>query len=482
MEKVLKNLTPHRFFDAFEEISAIPRPSLKEERIAAYIENFALTRGLYCVKDEAHNVFVRIPATAGRENDPAILLQGHTDMVCEKNEGIEHDFDKDGLELYIDGDFIKAKGTTLGADDGVAVAMMLAAMDGEFESHPVIECLFTSAEEIGLIGAGAFDYSLVTARRLLNLDSAEEGCITVGCAGGVRSSASFVGEISPFGGECLKITVKGLIGGHSGEDINKGRHSANDVIARILRSLLLSDGIRLVSINGGGKDNAIAREASAVITTEDAEKITAKVEALASAMKTELAACDSGMTVTVEPEDADLAFSSEFTAAVLGCACGVTTGIIKMSAQIEGLVEFSRNLGVIATEDGMSKRKVELVWSTRSPSEAQLDSGEEEITLTAGLCGADEIKHYNRYPGWNYPGESALCDSFCKHLEELIGKEPTRMILHAGLECGLIKAAIPDMDIISVGSDAIDIHSPDERLGIASTVRLCEVVRRVLAE
>ncbi len=482
MEKVLNNLTPHKFFDAFEAISAIPRASLKEERIAAYIENFALTRGLFCIKDEANNVFVRIPATEGRENDPAILLQGHTDMVCEKNEGVEHDFDRDGIEMYIDGEFIKANGTTLGADDGVAVAMMLAAMDGEFESHPEIECLFTSGEEIGLIGAGKFDYSLIKARRLLNLDSAEEGTVTVGCAGGVRSSAIFTGEVSPFGGECIRITVKGLIGGHSGEDINKGRHSANSVLVRLLRSVVLSDSVRLVSINGGGKDNAIAREASAVIAAEDCEAVAEKINALVEAMRPELSECDREMTVGVEPAEADLALSLEFTASVIGCAAAVSTGVMKMSAQIEGLVEFSRNLGIISTADGISKRRVELVWSTRSPSEAQLDSGEEEITLTAGLAGADEVKHYSRYPGWSYPGESALADSFAKHLGDLTGKKIEKIILHAGLECGLIKAAIPDMDIISVGPDAIDIHSPDERLGIPSTQRLCEVVRRILAE
>ena len=260
MTNVLKDLTPKKFFESFEAISAIPRKSLDEERIADFLVNYANERGLFCIRDDANNVFVRVPATKGRENDPAILLQGHTDMVCEKNEGVEHDFDKDGLDLYIDGDFIKARGTTLGADDGVAVAMMMAVMDGEFESHPTVECLFTSAEEIGLIGAGAFDYSNVTARRLLNLDSAEEGCVTVGCAGGVRSSGIFKGERTSFEGECVSITVKGLLGGHSGEDINRGRHSANIVLMRFLRALCLKEDIRIVYIAGGGKDALLGVE------------------------------------------------------------------------------------------------------------------------------------------------------------------------------------------------------------------------------
>ncbi len=482
MGKVLTDLKPRKFFDAFEAISAIPRASLKEEKIAAYIENFATEKGLWSYKDEANNVFVRIPATKGRENDPAILLQGHTDMVCEKNAGVKHDFDSDGIEMYIDGEFIKANGTTLGADDGVAVAMMLAAMDGEFESHPEIECLFTSGEEIGLIGAGKFDYSLVKAKRLLNLDSAEEGTVTVGCAGGVRSSVRFEGNISECEGKALRITVKGLVGGHSGEDINKGRHSANDVLIRLLRSVVLSDGVRLSQLSGGGKDNAIAREATAVIVSENAETVCAKTVELADAMRNELCEEDRGMTVKVEEVASDRAFDLETTKKIVGCAAAVRTGVIKMSAQIEGLVEFSRNLGIMESATKGDVGEVELVWSTRSPSEAQLDSGEEEITMTANLCQARETEHYSRYPGWSYPGESKLADSFAKHLGDLTGKKTEKIILHAGLECGLIKAAIPDMDIISVGPDAIDIHSPDERLGIPSTERLCEAVRRILAE
>lgn len=478
MANVLKDLTPKKFFDSFEAISAIPRKSLDEKRIADFLVEYASARGLFCIRDEANNVFVRVPATKGRENDPAILIQGHTDMVCEKNDGVEHDFDTDGLDLYIDGDFIKARGTTLGADDGVAVAMMMAVMDGEFESHPTVECLFTSAEEIGLIGAGAFDYTNVTARRLLNLDSAEEGCVTVGCAGGVRSCAVFEGERTPFDGECVSITVKGLLGGHSGEDINRGRHSANVVLMRYLRALCLKEDIRIASIAGGGKDNAISREATVTVVVSDADAVIAKVNALAAAMRTELAKCDEGMTVTAVKAEADAAYSADFTRRLIGACTAVTTGVIKMSAQIEGLVEFSRNLGSFKMIDC----GVEVVWSTRSPSEAQLDAGEEEITLTASLCGAASVKHYHRYPGWSYPGSSALCDSFCKHLRDVAGIEPTRIILHAGLECGLIKAAIPDMDIISAGPDEIDIHSPDERLGIPSTQRLCEVVRRILAE
>ncbi len=480
MSNVLSGLAPNRFFKYFEEISAIPRMSLHEEKIADYVESFAKERGLFCVRDAANNVFAVKEATKGRENDPAVLLQGHTDMVCEKNAGVDHDFLTEGLKLYIDGDFIKAEGTTLGADNGVAVAMMLAALDGEYTTHPRIECLFTSGEEIGLVGAGAFDYSLISARRMINLDSAEEGFVTVGCAGGVRSSVEFCGEADGVADKCISISVKGLIGGHSGEDINKNRHNANAVLFRILRSLSFKFGVKLASAVGGGKDNAIAREASAVISAENTEEVKAEAVRLAECIRAELAPCDSGYNVTVSDASSAKTFSEDLSKRIIGCASGVRTGIIKMSAQIDGLVEFSRNLGIVSVsaEDGHA----ELIWSTRSPIEAQLDSGEEEISLTAALAGAANVKHYNRYPGWSYPGSSDVCDLFCEAFGKVLGRDASRLILHAGLECGLVKNAIPDMDIISVGPDEIDIHSPDERLGIGSTQRLCEIIRIMIEE
>lgn len=476
MSNVLSSLTPTRFFKYFEEISAIPRMSLHEEKIADYIENFSRSRGFYCVRDKHNNVFVRMSATAGREQDPAILLQGHTDMVCEANEGTDHDFLTQGLELYVDGEYVRAKGTTLGADNGVAVAIMLAALDGEYPSHPELEFLFTSGEEIGLVGAGAFDYSLVGARKMINLDSAEEGFVTVGCAGGVRSSSEIEGTLSENTSPCLTFTVKGLIGGHSGEDINKNRHSATSLVFRLLRSLALREKIRLAAVNGGDKDNAIAREASATVACEDTERIKTLLSCLAEEIRSELGESDKGFVLNITDDSSDTAFDSDSTQRIITLGSSVGTGVLKMSAQIEGLVEFSRNLGSVKTEGA----RVCFVWSTRSPKEGQLDSGEEEITLLANACGAVNTKHYNRYPGWNYPGESALCDSFCAAFDKLYGKKINRLILHAGLECGIVKNAIPDMDIISVGPDEIDIHSPDEKLGIPSTKRLCAVIAEMM--
>lgn len=479
MQYKLQGFEPARFFHYFEEISAIPRASLKEEKIADYLVNFASERGLFCVRDEANNVFIRIGATKGREGDPAILLQGHTDMVCEKNAGTVHDFDTQGIDLVINGDVLSANGTTLGADNGFAVALMLAILDGECSSHPTVECLFTSGEEIGLVGAGAFDYSLITARRLINMDSAEEGCITVGCAGGVRSDIVLTAdrEETPKELSALSVSVSGLFGGHSGEDINKGRSSANTLLGSLLKSLRDTLPFRIISVSGGSKDNAIAREAQAVVCVSDAEAAKSVLLSAWENLRASLSEADAGASLSVEAASVSPSFPEGFTDRVLTAWCGVRTGVIKMSEAIEGLVEYSQNLGILST----SESEVMFTWSIRSPNEPQLDEAEKKISVLAEQCGATECRHYNRYPGWSYPGESALADEFERAYRSISDKETGRIILHAGLECGIIKGAIPDMDIISVGPDTYDLHSPDERMIISSASRICETVKRIIA-
>lgn len=479
MEYKLKNFEPSRFFHYFEEISAIPRASLKEELIADYLVNFAAERGLFCVRDEARNVFVRLPASEGREGEPAILLQGHTDMVCEKNAGTVHDFDTQGIDLVVEGDVLSANGTTLGADDGFAVALMLAILDGECPSHPTVECLFTSGEEIGLIGAGAFDYSLITARRLINMDSAEEGCITVGCAGGVRSDVTLSAsrEETPDTLSAVSISVSGLFGGHSGEDINKGRASAITLLGTLLKALGEVLPFRIVSVSGGTKDNAIAREAEAVVCVADADAAKTALLGAWEGIRATLSESDSGAKISVSAVEVAPSFSEEFSDRVLKVWCGVKVGVMKMSEAIEGLVEYSRNLGILST----SENGVSFTWSTRSPNEPQLDEGEKNISAIAESAGATECRHYSRYPGWSYPGESALADEFDKAYRSVCDKETGRIILHAGLECGIIKGAIPDMDIISIGPDTYDLHSPDERMIISSASRICETVKKIIA-
>ena len=291
MEYIITNKTPLKLFNYFEEISAIPRGSGNEKGIADYIENFAKARGLFCIRDEANNVFARIEATSGRESESAILLQGHTDIVCEKNSDTVHDFEKDPLKLYIDEKgWLRARGTTLGADNGVAVALMLLVLDGGLESHPAVECLFTTSEEVGLDGAKAFDYSVVKATGMINLDSEAEGIVTVSCAGGIRSDLMMKPEKIDFEGVALEIKLSGLAGGHSGAEINCGRANANKLMGRILVSLLGQVKYNLVTISGGSKDNASPRECRAVIalSENDAEKAKCAVKALADAIYAEL--------------------------------------------------------------------------------------------------------------------------------------------------------------------------------------------------
>ncbi|MBQ9760200.1 MAG: beta-Ala-His dipeptidase, partial [Clostridia bacterium] len=266
---VITNREPKALFRYFEEISAIPRMSYHEEQIADYLVDFARKRGLECYRDKAHNVFIRMPATQGYEDHAPVLLQGHTDMVCEKNNDVVHDFLQDPLKLYLDGDLLRAEGTTLGADDGIAVSVMLAVLDGALEAHPLVECLFTSAEEVGLDGAKSFDYSLLTARKMVNLDSESLGVITAGCAGGIRSEVKLPIKPIPFMGDALRFAIQGLAGGHSGENIHEGRANANKMMGRILAEIVQKCGAKLVSVNGGSKDNAIPRECEAVIAVSD---------------------------------------------------------------------------------------------------------------------------------------------------------------------------------------------------------------------
>ena len=269
---VTEGLEPRRVLELFEEISAIPRGSGNEEAVAKMIEKFASDRGCYCLRDGRNNVFVRVPATAGREHEGAILLQGHTDMVCEKNSGVEHDFMRDGLELYVEDGWLRARGTTLGGDDGAAVAMMLAVIDGCVATHPTVECLFTTDEEVGLLGAGSFDYSVITAKKMINLDSEEENAVTAGCAGGVRSDLVVPVKMQEARGEALDISLTGLCGGHSGENINCGRANAIKLLGRILVALSKKMRVNIVSVNGGGKDNAIPREAFCTVSVAKADR------------------------------------------------------------------------------------------------------------------------------------------------------------------------------------------------------------------
>ena len=476
MEYVIKGRKPSSVFRFFEEISAIPRPSYHESGVADYLEAFAKDRGLECYRDAMHNVLIKAPATKGLEDRAPILFQGHTDMVCEKNADVEHDFLRDPLELWVDGDLLRAKGTTLGADNGIAVAMMLALLDGEVEAHPAYECLFTTAEEVGLDGANAFDYKRITARRMVNLDSEELGVVTCGCAGGLRSDLTLHAFPEPFAGEALRVSIGGLMGGHSGENINCGRANANKVMGRLLTALMQECDFRIVSVDGGSKDNAIPRECVAVIAVPNAEAASACLTDTAAKIAAELVREDACFTVAVEDaEETVVMLSKADTArvcAILGCAAN---GVLAMSRDVPTLVAFSRNLGVVRTEgDTMT-----VVFSSRSALESHLDAAIAELNTLAAVTGCDAV-HHGRYPGWDFAPISPLRDAYLAAYKDVTGKDALVNVIHAGLECGIIYSRLPDMDIISIGPTLFDIHSPAETMDLPSVETVWQTLEKLI--
>lgn len=471
MNYVVNGVKHERVFNIFEDICAIPHGSGNEMGVAKYIVDFAAKRGIEASVDSLGNVFLTKPARAGYENLETVLLQGHTDMVCEKNSDVEHNFLTDGLKLFYRDGLIGAVGTSLGADNGIAVAFMLALLDED--TKPALEMLFTVCEETGLEGARGFDTDKITATKMINLDSEEDTAVTAGCAGGHRTEFEipFVKE----GETCAyKLAIKGLMGGHSGADINSGRVSAVTLMARLLSKLYIECGISLVDITCSGKDNAIARECYATIGIDGNEK--SVIEAIMhfeESVKKELCTLDAGFTVTLEDNESKAAkINDSATERIIGFMCGVKTGVIKMSNDISGLVEFSRNLGIIETVDG----KIIFSFSTRSSLEAQLDASERELDILGRAIGAD-VSHHSRYPGWEYIPASTLRDEYIDAFETLFGTRPTVGVIHAGLECGIISSKTGGrLDIISVGPNLYDIHSPKERCDVASCEKIYDVL------
>lgn len=476
MEYIIHGRKPENLFRFFEEISAIPRGSGNEKGIADYLENFAKVRGLECRRDRLNNIFIKMKGSTGRESEPAVLLQAHTDMVCEKNEGVEHDFMKDGLELYLDGRFLRARGTTLGADDGIGVVTALAFLDGAAESHPPIECLFTVSEETGMDGVNGFDFSLVSARRMLNLDSEDIGTAIVGCAGGVRARLTLSGTPEAAEGSVMRLCIKGLAGGHSGSNIADGRANANKLMGRLL--LALGNDFRLVSLNGGGKSNAIPRECEAVIVTPDAEKTEKLAKSIAAGISGELGEWDKGFEFICEEISGQAkAFDIQLTAKTVALLGIPANGVLEMSKRIDGFVEYSRNLGVVRT----TASGISFTFFARSAIEGQLDATCRELEALAKLCGA-KMEINERYHGWDYSPESEVRDAYAAAYKSVTGKEINVAAIHAGLECGVIREKIPDMDIIAIGPDAIDIHSPDEKLDLDTAETFFAAIAEMLAK
>lgn len=467
---ILANLEPKSLFKFFEEILSIPRPSKHEEKMTEYLINWAKERNLEYVSDEIGNVIIRKGATKGKENSPWVCLQSHIDMVCEKNSDKDFDFEKDAIVPKIEGEWLKADGTTLGADDGIGVATALAILDANDIEHGPIECLFTVDEETGLSGAEALSADVLKSRILLNLDSEDEGEIFIGCAGGIDTVAKlpFDKEETPDA-PAFKIMVKGLKGGHSGDDINKGLACANKLLNRILWSLDKEMDLRLACFEGGNLRNAIAREANAtfVVAQADVELMKEMVEKFAVDLKYEFRTTEPDMEIILsEAEKPEFVVDMLSQDNLLNVLYACPHGVLAMSREIPGFVETSTNLASVK----MKEDHFFITTSQRSSVESAKYAAAYRVESCFLLAGAD-VEHGDGYPGWAPNPESKILKIAVDAYKKLFNKEPIVRAIHAGLECGLIGEKYPGMDMISYGPTLRGVHSPDERLEI-KTVEL----------
>ena len=464
---VLSDLQPQNVFRFFEELCAIPHGSHNTKRISDYLVSFAEAHRLKFRRDELNNVIIWKAPTAGYEHSPAVMLQGHVDMVAEKDADCTKDMETEGLDLFVEGDLVGARGTTLGGDDGIAVAMALAILDADDIPHGPLECLFTVDEEVGMLGARGLDTSDLQAKYMLNVDSEEEKVLTVSCAGSTRTVCALPFARAPFEGTVCELVVDGLMGGHSGEEIHKGRANSNILMGRALTELMNATDLRLLTVSGGAKDNAIPRDARALVAVKDVKAAEAAALALGDALKNEYRTADPDIRVSLRPADSELVpldeDSTRRVAAFLFCA---PNGVQMMSAEVPGLVQTSLNLGRVYTE-GDSVVGWFMIRSSVNSQAAE--TTEKVIALTKALGGAVEIPA--SYSAWQYRPDSHLRDVMVEAFRAVYGEEPKVAALHAGLECGILSGKMPDLDCISFGPDLTNIHTPRERLHIASTER-----------
>jgi dipeptidase D len=480
MNAKTEQLNPERIFHFFAEICKIPHPSKNEARIASYLMDFARERNLDSSIDDVGNVLIRKPAIAGYEKLVTVVLQSHIDMVCEKNSNIQHDFDTDPIIPYIDGEWVKAKGTTLGADDGIGIAAQLAILDSGDIPHGPLECLFTIDEETGLMGAFGLKPGFLTGKILLNLDSEDEGQIFIGCAGGRDSIAqlAYHTDNTPKGLIALKLFVGGLKGGHSGDDINKGLGNAVKVLNRLLWQLSRSFTIQLADIKAGNLRNAIAREGWVVITLQDKDKaaMIEFIETFQTMMKNELHVTDPGVYVTVENVDTPLRVvkNSDFHN-LINVLYACPHGVIAMSPDIANFVETSTNLASVQLKPDY----FEITTSQRSSVESAKQNIVDMVESVFLLSGA-KVTHSDGYPGWAPNPASPVLNIAVKVYNELFDTNPEVLAIHAGLECGLIGETYPEMDMISFGPTIKGAHSPDERLNIKTVAKFWAFTLEIL--
>ncbi|MBR1675347.1 MAG: aminoacyl-histidine dipeptidase [Eubacterium sp.] len=495
---ILSGLKPEKVFYYFEELTKIPRGSYNEKAVSDYITAFAKERGFEVYQDSLYNVIIIRPASAGREGDPAVILQGHIDMVCEKTTESKHVFMKDPLDIYIDGDFIKAKGTTLGGDDGIAAAYMLAILDDPSVNAPRLECVFTTSEEVGMEGASGLDVSVLQGRQLINIDSEEEGTFITGCAGGIRAEVRLPLEMTELQENYVApavIKVSGLLGGHSGSDIDKQKINADRLLARALLTLTNKGFyIKVSQMSGGGKENAIPFESTADVFLDNSQidEIKKTLAELTETVRNEYKNTDGNGKVELilkgeddskAADDAEknnpygdgLVMSDASLRKAIGLILAIPNGIIKMSGDIEGLVETSLNLGIMKVQDG----ELSLIYGLRSSVGSAKQALVDRVAIIAESLKAT-ANFYNAYPAWEYKSESVLREKMVSAYEDMFGKKPVVTVIHAGLECGLLAEKLPGLDAVSFGPDMFDIHTVNERLSISSAARMYKYLLKVL--
>ncbi|MCM1502097.1 MAG: aminoacyl-histidine dipeptidase [Bacteroidales bacterium] len=475
-------MTSERVLEIFEDITRIPRESGHEELIIAYLQNFAAAHSLECRTDEAGNVVIVKPAAAGMEEIPALVLQSHSDMVCEKNSDVEHDFAKDPIRYEFRDGWMIAPDTTLGADCGIGIAAQLAVLESA-EPAGKIECLFTVSEETGLDGAKALKPGFITGKTLINLDSEDEGELFVGCAGGLDTTAVFDCSLDsvPEDFSAVSFRIFNGIGGHSGDDIDKGRANAVQLLARFLHGILGMD-IRIAEIDGGNKRNAIAREAccTVVLPKGNLEAVKAEFRTFASEAKAEYAVAEPALSFECKDAAAkpEKAIDADCTARVVSALFAAPHGVLAMSMDIKGLVETSTNLASVKmTGDG----GIRVGTSQRSSITSARRMAGEKVRAAFELAGA-EVTHESEYPGWQPNMKSAILDESVKAYRSLFGTEPVVRAIHAGLECGLFLDIYPDLDMISFGPTLRGVHAPGERLELASLDRFVRLLDRIIAD
>ncbi len=468
----IKDLKPEIVWKFFHEITQVPRPSKKEGKIIQYLESFATRYNVPIKKDQAGNILMSKPATPGYENLPVVILQSHMDMVCEKNRDTVFDFENDPIQTVIDGDWLKANGTTLGADNGIGMAAELAILASTDIEHGPIECLFTVDEETGLTGANALQAGFMTGDILLNLDSEDEGELFIGCAGGLDTQAVFCYDLVTTSDELtyFRIEVKGLNGGHSGGEIHKGLGNANKILARFLFLLKKKHGFVLSAIDGGNLRNAIAREAYAIIGIQPADKESVRImlNTFTADIENELKHVDPKVQIIMESADRpEFRIDQNTTEKLIYALQACPHGVRAMSQDIEGLVETSTNLASVKMKEDQT---IVIGTSQRSSIESKKRAVSYSVASVFLLAGAQVI-HGDGYPGWAPNPQSAILQTARESYTRLFGKEPKVMAIHAGLECGLFLEKYPQLDMISFGPTMRDVHSPSEKLQI-STVGL----------